>query len=899
MAAKARVVITAENQMSKGLLESKKALLEWQNSVKKISSVLSTAFNVTAITVAVKGISNISHTATASLNKLSASTVKLTKDTLKLTSAWVTGYEDMRLKYERLKLSLNSSREYEYVVNSIDTLAKSTTIAKDEIEAMASELALLGKSAKEIDKISKASVYLSTVTGRDLNSSMATLLNTFNGVTGQLDKLGLNMKKYTKEQLAAGAAIDAVIDKYEELNDQIAKTSLSQSIANIKESVNAVRDGLGAVIADAVGPVVKQVAEAVTDITELFSGIDGRMDFKGLLGLAKAFSDELFSQIQAAIDNPSTFQKISNFVTKLVSAIVPILTSGLVMAFNSAKAVMNSAGLANAQNNLVEDRNKYSDYVAKLLDKYKVDSLSKAYLKDYEEKKLTQLQENINIGIEEVERKSKQVVDNLNSAIAPAIEYIGSALPTAFNECVDAAKDLKTIVPGMWDSAFDVAENYLTEYRRSLVKLAPENGRSATNETSYGPKYTVSSSDPAWYAKMLVNTNATQEGWDELAAKLNTAVIPRLTAPLMGFASSQQTISEAWNDFISEESSADKNLFKMTYQQWIAQIKQNELLGSVTEEIIATASIVEKGLMNSWYQELKNTLFGYTAKVTRTDASGNKVTTDEWQMGLFNGLGQDEADYLGGVLDDVVGSLGIFGDMILNINPLLAVLKPVIEGFVSVMGPMVEAVLLPLQSTLTHIGELIAGLFAPLLDKIAPVFQFIANILMMIIQPVLALIEVPLQIIATTLVILEPILNMVGKAFEYLQIPINAFAATMQWLGVWIRFIILGIYNAFSWIWGGTQDNPIPESWHSYYNAMAEKTQYTPVGDTGIASTIAEGMISGTSTSAGVTNASYTGGGSITMNIYVNAPVVGSAGMEEFAIMLRKEFEAIGYYNVA
>jgi len=312
-------------------------------------------------------------------------------------------------------------------------------------------------------------------------------------------------------------------------------------------------------------------------------------------------------------------------------------------------------------------------------------------------------------------------------------------------------------------------------------------------------------------------------------------------------------------------------------------------------DAVQTLDIGSKSL----YQQLKDWLVGYKRQdiVTNPDGTQSITTTDV--PGLANVLGENGASDMLSTIDSVINSLGIFGDMIMGMNPLIAVLKLVIEGFVSVMGPMVEAVLLPLQSTLTYIGELMAGLFAPILDKLAPVFQFVANVLMMVIQPVLALIQAPLQIIAALLTFLTPILNVFGKLMEYLMIPLNAFAATIEWLSAWIRFIILGIYNAFSWIWGGTVENNTPESWQSYYNNLKEKTQWTDVGSVDTASIIAEGMISGSSTSSGVTNASYTGGGTFTMNIYVNAPVVGSAGMEEFAIMLRKEFEAIGYYNVA
>ena len=85
---------------------------------------------------------------------------------------------------------------------------------------MVSELAALGKSSDEIDKISKASVYLSNVTGRDLNSSMTTLLNTYTGTTTQLKRLGIDVSDLMFVELKSGAAIDRVISSLGQYSEE-------------------------------------------------------------------------------------------------------------------------------------------------------------------------------------------------------------------------------------------------------------------------------------------------------------------------------------------------------------------------------------------------------------------------------------------------------------------------------------------------------------------------------------------------------------------------------------------------------------------------------------------------------------------------------------------------------
>ena len=99
-----------------------------------------------------------------------------------------------------------------------------------------------------MEKISSAAVYLSNVTGKDLNSSMTTLLGTYNGTTTQLKQLGIDVSNLTKDELAQGTAIDVVIGKFEELSDAMAEASASQSLKNIRDTLGDIRQGFGQII---------------------------------------------------------------------------------------------------------------------------------------------------------------------------------------------------------------------------------------------------------------------------------------------------------------------------------------------------------------------------------------------------------------------------------------------------------------------------------------------------------------------------------------------------------------------------------------------------------------------------------------------------------------------------
>ena len=191
MPTQTKVIIKGENNISSAVKSAK-------GSVEKIGSVLKTAFSVTAIVTAIKGIGTAAKTV-------------MTED-----------FGMAERAYRQLALALKDQSAYDSVVDNINRLAKVTLSGNDEIESMVAELAALGKSSDEINRISEAAVILSNITGRDLKSSMTTLLSSMNGTTTQLKRLGIDLDGVTKEALEQGAAIDILIEDYGEYSSALA-----------------------------------------------------------------------------------------------------------------------------------------------------------------------------------------------------------------------------------------------------------------------------------------------------------------------------------------------------------------------------------------------------------------------------------------------------------------------------------------------------------------------------------------------------------------------------------------------------------------------------------------------------------------------------------------------------
>lgn len=112
------------------------------------------------------------------------------------------------------------------------------TLFDDKDIANGLKLALsFGTSAEEARKLVDAAGDLSAATGQDLSSSIQVLGRSLTGVLGPLDNLIPATKDFTREQLAAGAAIEAVQARF--------GGSAAAETESFAGSINAVSDAWG------------------------------------------------------------------------------------------------------------------------------------------------------------------------------------------------------------------------------------------------------------------------------------------------------------------------------------------------------------------------------------------------------------------------------------------------------------------------------------------------------------------------------------------------------------------------------------------------------------------------------------------------------------------------------
>lgn len=229
MAAQAKVIIKGQNNIGPAVKSAAGDLSSLKGAADKLGGALKAALSVTAIIASVKMLGDA---VTECFAEFSAA----------------------ERSYKQLALALGDGDAYGKVTSLIENLSSQTLSSKGDIESMVAELAALGKSADEIESISSAAVYLSNVTGKNLNSSMTTLLNTYSGTTTQLKRLGIDLGEVTQEELAQGAAVDVVLEKLGDYSQMMAEGDSQQHLTNMKNTWGDIKQQIGGIIDYNFGP---------------------------------------------------------------------------------------------------------------------------------------------------------------------------------------------------------------------------------------------------------------------------------------------------------------------------------------------------------------------------------------------------------------------------------------------------------------------------------------------------------------------------------------------------------------------------------------------------------------------------------------------------------------------
>lgn len=856
--ATAKIIIKAQDQTKQGVNSAKKNLQGLDEVVSSFGINISKLTSIAGVATALAGLA------------------KAAKDCMGAFLA-------TESTYLSLQGSFSDSSSYNIAISNIGKLSEVSLASRKSIAALYSQLASLGKSNKEIEKLMSAAIAFSNVTGKDLQGAVDGLLDTLKGSVGYFDKYIPELMTLTKEELAAGKAIDIVNDKLGELSKTVSNQSYGQVVKNIDDHINSIKENLGQALLEAASPlldfvngVLGKIDDAVqqananrtasknglsySDTERLYNDVYSGKRGTQFLGLnvntkeeAEYLADILFKNFES---RPDIFGKDQQFYDSVLYLVESILSEEEIQSITQRdiKKEAERAASASAQT-------RYQEQQALLFTGLSKDISAFLEGKDISAPKDNSLEGQIatlNKTIAEANKflstwdynagdKSNSNYIALNNVVANATQGIQDLLNNAINDVVNTYSSLLGI---------ESKDSITTDYLENLIKVAESSG--------------VVDEETLSVLTQLKN-------WVEKGIDPNTsAIISSMYTKYTKYLSEESQKQLALDNLLSQLDTVNEAIEKVALAVEEGLAKQSEL--DLLKEIA-------QGMNDAIYEMINNRPKG-TEVVTNSDALQH----------IEDFFSQDSADsrlndYLTGKADSLFDSIEPFVNVIMSSNAVVATAAYMFGELVDNLSPLINECIEPLTNLLSSIFNNISEWFVPLLEGVRGTIQGVCSILSALLIPILDTLAPIIKLCTVAFKVLEGPLKLVAEAFVYVAAVIDVVADSIEWaIGSFLNWIA-GL-NLFGWkpFEGlGGNDVQAPD-----FNRSLEEIRNSTMTD------ITEGF-HGTgedeSTQTSVKNASYSGGSTFYFNIYQQAPVVGDGGMEEFAKMLKSEFAELAYYG--
>lgn len=487
----------------KGLKDFEKAAKSTTESIEKAFGTLKTVALAAVAVVAGKEIFNALHSFVDAAAESDAAVRKLG------TSLAVTGeYSDEAVK---------SFEDF------ASELQKTTTLTDEAVLGGVSLAKSFGLSNDQAKKLTAAAVDLAAATGKDLDTAIHELGNTFSGTSGRLGKLAPELKNLTEEQLKAGAAIDVLGSKFEgfaktasqtfggaviqtknafgEIFESLGKIvtqnpvvlkviqELGNAFNSIADIINQNRDSISEFLSLALKKVVSFIPTVIKAVNILVQGFNGFVQIIGLV--IKGFLE--FGRVLLAVSRPLT-----EFVIQLGSDVIAAISDFLAFIVSLAKAIPGVSGVFKDLNiNLdevqksLEETQKTAEEIdiskaADEFDNFANDALTASQSFVTSAQKVvsgtTEFAGKALIKLEDITQKtadSIQKVDNSSVKATAGIKNMGDGI----KKVVDNSKLLESV-----KGSFDKVKNSIEELQKEIDKQTLTLNKQVDAELKRGQK---------------------------------------------------------------------------------------------------------------------------------------------------------------------------------------------------------------------------------------------------------------------------------------------------------------------------------------------------------------------------------------------------------------------------
>jgi len=921
----AKVIIKGENKLSSAVKGAKSDILSLGEISQKVGGMISKAFTVTAVIAAVK----------------------------KLGDACVSCYNEFYeagREYKKLALMMKDQSSYRSVIANIDKLAKVTLMSKGDIESMSAELAGLGKSSDEINAITEAAVYLSNVTGNDLNSSMTTLLNTYNGTTTQLKRLGIDTSNLTSEQLKNGAAVDLVREKFGALTEAMAEADSKQHLTNISNTIGDIKQQIGGVIdyltKDSIAQFDTALQDSFSNIQEIINYVGAVIaNFPAVAGEALALVGSMLKTIFSWDFLKDVIETFFQNLTTLFTALFTVIRDDvpIILAYTLHKVsafVVNIGSLILKAAELVIE--KIANAVKPIVTSITADIL------DGVSSILETIEDGLNAIVAALKKIGNSVLGDIFSIIGWVLDKIESALESVVNVFARSAL-------GKFIGAKETTINLGAD---KMNKMAEEGILGQGSNISLGSKSVTAAADKVRKDTRDVTVNLGGDAFEKAAEKINALADGESSAFKESLEHVVTTAKEAKDDLLTNSKNLLERQFGPALDTFVDNV--NTIVAPTLEEIATAADATnrETAGLGTAVEEIDDTL----KSGTFLDKISSKIGSF---FGSSTGATETQSSEFGSsVISSFTSSLGTAGEVVNKLatnmstmGPLLGAIATaieyIIEGFGEALSASLELLATYIIEPLKEVGRVLGTILMPVLDALNPIFETLMYAVNLVVNSIGSLLLPFFEALGNYYSILEPILDVVMETaktisgflqsfavvFSSVLAPVMNLMVTIMKISLYpILTIISGVLEALApvlkvfakifvtvtgtieyvvtvlqhWVavicnwladleifgwhpFGGLRmDDPgSPGKYSSYIkNKWAEVDNAFDNPDT------ITGTTTNASTTTAVSSASYQGATQVTINIYQEAPIVGDGGMRRFAQMIREEFEVLDFYGV-
>lgn len=932
--ATAKVIIAGQNNIGPAVKSAQRDISNLSNAAQKAGDTLKKAFTVTAII--------------ASLKKLGEGCAKCFNE-----------FWEAERKYRQLQIALKDNSAYSKAVSTIRNLSRQTLSSKSDIESMVSELAALGKNSEEIDRISSAAVYLSNVTGKDLNSSMTTLLNTYSGTTTQLKKMGIDVSGLTKEELAQGAAIDAVISKLKVYSEQLAEIDTRQHLNNIKNSWGDIRQAIGDLVDFSFAPLIARFDNALSSFRDKFGTFVRNV--KITISNFPEFISKLGETVKSMLGRFFSFDNIKNLVSFIGDYITTSFKHTLTNITNLMDLVLNAIPDTvktigdGVFNYLMYLLTSYCDEVGINISDI-VNSVGRWLTDSPVGKVIDKIVSTLVNGLKLV----GTIIRNIPEIVRIALGHLGDmvtefvkAFPSVF---LDTMKGIgNRILYGIFHikdvflQSVEDALNSIGEWIQStwvgkaMKWMGLDLGGKLANidfgvDTSKADGY--KSAADSYFASAGQGLSGVKEVGAEMVAEIDALLSPAIE---QWSADSSTTIGEklaAWTAKSSDEyyeaaktsfssigsflkdwgtqafgdlkdgwsekwemiTSNFENMFGddvsgfVTWFQGFLSDHADDVSDSVDPVLDAVEDVedaVESG-SRTFIQVLGDRLGSLASKTTGATSAQGSAFGSSVISSMTSSLG--EAGEVAGKLAQNMATMGPV------LGAIATALEYVFKGLAETLGPILNEFVKFGIEPLKELGRVIGDILIPIFEDLMPLIQDSADFLMglfdmlgIVLKPIIQVLSGALRPVISTisniLHALAPVLKVLGKVFVTITGTIQYVVQTLQhWVAMlmnWLASLNLMGWRPFEGL--KTTDPGSPGKYGDYI-----KSKWADVDAAFEQSSSSDSA----STKTAVSSAGYQGATHVTINIYQEAPVVGDAGMRQFARMIKSQFDEMALYGV-